>query len=112
MIDTSDGLLRDAGRLATASGVVLDLDPGALRPDPDLVRAAELLGNPAQAPGWVLTGGEDHALLATFAPDGVPPGFVPVGRVLAPGSLSEAEAGEVLVGGRRWAGSTGWVHFG
>jgi len=112
MIDTSDGLLRDAGRLAVASAVALDLEPDALRPGPALVRAAEMLGDPALAPAWVLTGGEDHALLATFPPDGVPAGFVPVGRVLAAGSLREAVAGEVLVGGRRRAGPTGWVHFG
>jgi thiamine-monophosphate kinase len=27
MMDISDGLVRDGGRLAAASGVVLDLDP-------------------------------------------------------------------------------------
>ena len=31
MMDISDGLVRDGGRLAAASGVVLDLDPAALK---------------------------------------------------------------------------------
>lgn len=66
MMDVSDGLALDAGRLATASGVTLALDSAALGDDLD--RA--------------LAGGEDHALLATF-PDGVlPPGFRIIGVVL------------------------------
>lgn len=62
MMDISDGLLMDASRLADASGVSL-----------------ELHGSWDAA---ALAGGEDHALLATFARD-VPAGFVAIGRVVA-----------------------------
>jgi thiamine-monophosphate kinase len=107
LIDVSDGLLRDAGRVARASGVVLDLDPEALAPPADLVAAAAALGDPALAVEWVLTGGEDHALLACFPPDSDVPGpFAVVGRVLA----ADGERG-VLVGGRPWSGPDGWHHF-
>jgi thiamine-monophosphate kinase len=108
LIDTSDGLLRDAGRLAAASGAVLDLDPAALAPGADLVAVAALLGaaDPAaRALEWALAGGEDHALLACFpAGTALPAGFRAVGAVRAgdPG---------VLVGGRPWTGPTGWHHF-
>jgi thiamine-monophosphate kinase len=105
LIDTSDGLLRDAARLAVASGVRIDLDPAALAPDDGLAGAAALLGSPEAALTWVLTGGEDHALLATFSPGtALPPSFRAVGRVTA-------GAAQVLFGGRPWPGSPGWTHF-
>jgi thiamine-monophosphate kinase len=107
MIDTSDGLARDAERLARASGVVLDLDPAALRPDADLLRAAEFLGEPDPA-GWVLTGGEDHALLACFPPGAeLPPSFRRIGTVRAAGG-----APAVVLAGAPITGSGGWRHFG
>ncbi len=112
LIDTSDGLLRDAERVARASGVVLDLDPDALAPGDDLVAAAGLLGDTApreRALGWVLAGGEDHALLACFPPDAaLPDPFRPVGSVR---SAQDGEQPGVLVGGRPWHGATGWRHF-
>ena len=64
MCDVSDGLLADAGHLASASGVRLDLDSAALQPDRPLAELAPALG--VNAFGWVLAGGEDHALVATF----------------------------------------------
>lgn len=112
MLDVSDGLLRDAGRLAQASGVVLDLD------DPTAVFAADLrlLADAAGSVGvdpvaWVLTGGEDHGMLATF-PAGalLPAAFEPIGTVRAPSG--EAPAGTVLVCGRPpTVATTGWDHF-
>jgi thiamine-monophosphate kinase len=108
LIDTSDGLLRDAARVASASGVVLDLDPAALAPSGDLVAAAALLGRPEAALEWVLSGGEDHALVACFPPGAaLPSSYRVIGRVLAAGE----DAPGVLVGGRPWAGSLGWTHF-
>ncbi|MFF0814322.1 thiamine-phosphate kinase [Rhodococcus sp. NPDC003318] len=102
MTDVSDGLVADLGHLCAASGVGVDLDPAALAPDPPLRAAAQALG--ADAFGWVLTGGEDHGLAATFPPDAsLPDGWRRIGVV-------RAGAG-VLVGGREWAGPGGWQSF-
>ena len=108
MLDVSDGLLVDAGRLARASGVTLALDaPGDVFAD-DVARlgpAAALLG--ADPVGWVLAGGEDHGLLATFPPDAVlPPPFRAVGVV------RERGAEDVLVAGAAPTVAPGWDHFG
>lgn len=87
MMDLSDGLVLDAGRMATASGVTLDLHRDALGPHPD----------------DALSGGEDHGLVATFpTTDAVPDGFQVIGVV--------REYGEspVLVDGARYEGSGGW----
>ena len=63
MTDNSDGLLKDLTSLARRSNVTIDLDGAALTPDAQLYYAAEVLGvDPLQL---VLTGGEDHTLLAT-----------------------------------------------
>jgi thiamine-monophosphate kinase len=115
MIDISDGLLRDARRVAEASGVVLDLDPAALAPAADLLAAASTLGDEGLAFGWVLSGGEDHALLACFpAGVAVPAPFRPIGEVRAQGEagpMGAIGAAGVLVGGRPHDGVEGWRHF-
>jgi thiamine-monophosphate kinase len=106
MLDVSDGLLLDAGRIAAASDVVLDLDGRALDGFADAVRsAAPALAE--QALDLVLTGGEDHGLLACFPPDvALPAGFVRLGVV-------RHGAAEVLVDGAVPAGSSrpGWDSF-
>jgi len=86
MCDVSDGLLADVGHIAAASGVVVDLDRAALvraclEPPGVLQQVAGALG--ADPMAWVLTGGEDHALVATFPSDAdVPEGWACVGEVL------------------------------
>jgi len=93
MIDVSDGLLADLGHIATASGVLIDLDGAAvaaLAPDGDLTLA--------------LTGGEDHALAAMLPADAVlPAGALRIGRVLA--------GRGVRVDGAEPAGPGGHDHF-
>ena len=87
MCDVSDGLVQDLGHIARASGVAIALESALLRDD-----AVELVE--------VLTGGEDHALVATLAGP-PPPGCRVVGRV------TQGEG--VTVDGRPVEG--GWEHF-
>ena len=107
MLDISDGLVRDASRLAIASNAVLDLDAQELkRMGEVLAPASDLLGmDPLD---WVLRGGEDHSLLATFPPGiQLPPGFTAIGSVQARGTN---ESPGVKIAGQA-AGTGGWDHF-
>lgn len=107
MMDVSDGLLLDGARLARASSVVLDLDPEVLAALASPLRAvAELTGADPEA--WVLGGGEDHSLLATFPPGiPLPAGFTAIGSIQAVG---DGEASGVRIAGRP-ADTVGWDHF-
>lgn len=107
MIDVSDGLLGDLGHVAGASGVVVDLTTAAFEvPEPLQLVGAVTSTDPM---ALMLTGGEDHALVATFpsAAD-VPDGWRVVGAVRA---LSDGEQPGVLVDGAPWAGAGGYRHF-
>ena len=102
MIDVSDGLVADLGHIAIASGVTLAVDTRRLPGASDLLAAAALLD--ADWHEWALTGGEDHALAATFrALSDVPARWTVIG--------SAGRGGEVLVNGRTWNGVAGWDHF-
>ena len=83
MLDISDGLAKDASRIAKASGVTMQIDSSALQ---GFVAVLELAAMRLEVDtgNWVLFGGEDHSLLATF-PEGaqIPREFKPIGRVLA-----------------------------
>lgn len=105
LIDVSDGLVADVGHLAQASGVRIVVDSGRLEPDPPLAEMGRALGvDPLR---WVLGGGEDHALAATF----------PAGTALGPDWLVLGEVREgdgVVVEGvdPDVVGSGGYEHFG
>jgi len=102
MIDVSDGLLADLGHIADASGVCIDLDTGRFDvPDPLHAVAAATGVDPLR---FVLTGGEDHALVATFPLGNVPPEWQVVGVV------TDGDPG-VLVDGRTYDANPGWDHF-
>lgn len=102
MIDTSDGLLADTAHLATASAVSIDIHAEALAMPQRLAEVASALG--ADGRQWLLTGGEDHALVATFpAAVGLPSGWTAVGEV--------RQGSGLLVDGRPYDGPRGWGHF-
>ena len=102
MIDISDGLLAEARHLAEASGVAVDVRRDAFEVPEPLVAVGSALG--ADPLGFILGGGDDHALLATFPDeDSVPEGWQVVGSV--------AEGSGVTVDGDDYDGPTGWTHF-
>ncbi|MGL5865126.1 MAG: thiamine-phosphate kinase [Dermatophilaceae bacterium] len=116
MIDVSDGLVRDLARLATASGVCVDLDRNALAPF--AAPLAEVVGED-EAWRQVLGGGEEHALVATFASDadldalaaGDPAlRWVHIGTVREDVATAAPGAPRVTLDGAD-AGLPGWDHF-
>lgn len=82
MIDISDGLVSDALHIAKASNLQIHIDSEAVKPAEDMKEIASALSQDPM--GWVLHGGEEHSLLATFNADvQLPQGFRPVGRTEA-----------------------------
>lgn len=102
MIDISDGLLADVGHLARSSGILADLDSS-------LIPVADQLSETSSAFNvdplmWVLAGGDDHSLVATFPPgSALPSMFTMIGRV----GESVGNGPGVAVDGRQWSGQGG-----
>ena len=103
MIDVSDGLLADLGHIAAASGAAIDVESAAMEIDEPLEAVGAAIG--VEPVRFCLTGGEDHALVATFdAETSVPEGWRPIGRV--------SEGSGVTVDGAEYEGDAGHTHFG
>ena len=69
LCDISDGLVTDAGNIAKASGVAIDLNKELITSAPDFKDLAELANELGEDVfDWILTGGEDHFFLATVNP--------------------------------------------
>jgi thiamine-monophosphate kinase len=105
MIDISDGLLADLAHVADASGVGIDVRRDAFEVPVQMRDAASALGVDPYT--WILSGGDDHALVATFPPEvELPGGWLRIGSVDAGGG------GGVTVDGRPYRdGPAGWDHF-
>jgi thiamine-monophosphate kinase len=101
MIDISDGLLAEARHLAEESSVAVDVRRDAFEiPEPLQAVGAATGADPVT---FILGGGDDHALLATFATSEVPEGWTVIGSV--------SEGSGVTVDGAAYDGPTGWTHF-
>lgn len=102
MTDISDGLIADLSHIAEASGVAIDLDSAAFVIPEAVMTVAEALGRDAL--GFVLTGGDDYALAATFSSETVlPDGWARIGVV--------SDGSGVTVDGAPFDGSAGHQHF-
>lgn len=113
MTDVSDGLIADLGHIAQGSKVWIDINSKTLDVPAQMADIGQAVGvDPLQ---WVLTGGEDHAIVAAFPPDTkLPARWRRIGEVMATRVRGGAAAGQprVTVDGAAWDKAAGWDHFG
>ncbi|HEV7657771.1 MAG TPA: thiamine-phosphate kinase [Mycobacteriales bacterium] len=102
MVDVSDGLVADLLHVALASSVGIELDTSKLDVPAKLRDVGRALG--VEPLDWVLAGGDDHALAATFPGASPPPApWRVIGRV--------ARGRGVVVDGSAYDGPEGFDHF-
>jgi thiamine-monophosphate kinase len=105
---------RDAVLLARTDGGSPPAPPDSVQDEAPSLEAPSSEAPSSEAPSseapssealrWVLTGGEDHSLAATF-----PPGVALPARWTVIGQVRPGRG--VLVDGRPWSGPPGWDHF-
>ncbi|MBL1068404.1 thiamine-phosphate kinase [Streptomyces sp. 7-21] len=117
MTDVSDGLIADLGHIAHGSKVRIDIRSAALDVPAQMSDIGQAVGvDPLH---WVLTGGEDHAIVATFPPETkLPARWRVIGEVLpnrlrgtVPSPQGSAPHPRVTVDGAAWDKAGGWDHF-
>jgi thiamine-monophosphate kinase len=107
MLDVSDSLALDCNRLAQASDVSIELDRTKLEGYAAVLELAaqsmDARDNLVRDPiDWVLYGGEDHALLATFPKNSeIPRGFKVIGEVVKR-QTEAVTLGGVVLEARGW----------
>jgi thiamine-monophosphate kinase len=108
MVDVSDGMVADLGHVAAASGVDIDLRAADFDVPAQMADIGQAVGVDPLV--WVLSGGEDHAIVATF-PKSVqlPARWRVVGEVVR--TALPGRGGRVTVDGAPWDRAGGWDHF-
>ncbi|MGG5258501.1 thiamine-phosphate kinase [Phycicoccus avicenniae] len=110
LIDVSDGLVTDLGRVARASGVAVDLDGRVLRERYVEGELGRCLGS-TEALRQVLAGGEEHSLVGCF-PAGTDLGALPGKEWVVLGRVGEVgPAGPRVTVDGVVPDARGWDHF-
>jgi thiamine-monophosphate kinase len=104
MLDVSDGLSLDAGRLASSSNVSLNIKKellegyaAILEQAAQSINSRDFEAEPVSEWDWILHGGEDHCFLATVSPKAaLPRGTKVIGEVVAKGDSDVYLSGQPL----------------
>jgi thiamine-monophosphate kinase len=114
MIDLSDGLVMDLGRLVRASGTGCEIDPQAVPVDPAVAALAPHRAEPIDFLETAILGGEDFELLLTIDEDRVASArraLEPLGTPLT--RIGTVKSGDARIGGvalERWE-ARAWQHL-
>ena len=106
MLDVSDGVASDARRLASASGVTVEVDLAALPLQPGVAAVAAAAGREPGA--FAATGGEDYELLVALDAAALAAAPVPLTAI---GRVAAGPADVRFRGPGADAGLTGWDHL-